>query len=262
MIPKIIHQIWYQGVDAIPRDLVTNSKKIIEFHKTWDYVIWDDNKIKNHFKNNKKILNTYNKLDYLHQKVDFIRYCILYEMGGVYVDMDVTILKSFDKIIDTYNNYECIISDINLNTLESHLLCSNSKCLNNGIIFSQPKSKFMQSLINEIHKNYECVYYDLNKSMCINRTTGPLLFTKMFNRYSNKTNIKVLNWSYFEPCILGDLCDIKDNTVLIHHHNTTWISKFFTWIGYYYFKHKRYVALLFSLIIVMICCWSFRHITN
>ncbi len=223
-------------------------------------MIWDDTKIKEHFKNNKKILNTYNKLIYLHQKVDFIRYCILYEFGGIYMDMDVTILKSFDEIINKYHNYECIISDINLNAMESYLLCLNNRCYNNGIIISKPKSQFMSNLINEIHKNNKCKCYDLNKSMCINRTTGPLLFTRVFNNYANKKNIKVLDWSYFEPCILGDLCDIRDNTILVHHHNASWINGFFTMIGYYYFKYKSLFYLLLIIIFIQVICYCMKCI--
>ena len=60
--PKIIHQIWYQGINKIPKELQNNSHKIINFHKDWNYMIWDDAKIKEHFKNNKKIIDTYNKL--------------------------------------------------------------------------------------------------------------------------------------------------------------------------------------------------------
>ncbi|QKF94066.1 putative glycosyltransferase sugar-binding protein containing DXd motif [Fadolivirus algeromassiliense] len=258
--PKIIHQIWFQGIDLIPQELLINSKKIFDYHPSYQYIVWDDDKINQYFKDNDKILKTYNKLKHLHQKVDFIRYCLLYELGGIYVDMDVTILQSFDDIINKYNEYECIISTINLNTLESYGLCFNKICLNNGVIISKPKSEFLLNLINSIHDNTKCKYYDLNKSICINRTTGPLLFTKVFNNYHNKQKIKVLDWSYFEPCILGDLCDIKNNTILIHHHNTTWINKFFTTIGYYYFKYRIFVYLLLIIIVIQMTYYFISYI--
>ena len=259
-IPKVIHQIWYQGKNVISKKMQDDSNKIKNIHPDWKYMIWDDDTIKQYFNNNKNILDTYNKLEHLHQKVDFIRYCILYEIGGIYVDMDVTILKPFDEIVELYGDYECILSDINLNMIESYALCNNKKCINNGIIISQPKSNFMLDLINTIHKNNTCLYYDLNKSMCINRVTGPLLFTKIYNNYKDKQKIKILNWSYFEPCILNDLCDIKDNTILIHHHNTTWINQIFTMAGYYYFKYKLVFYLLLIIILMKLIHYIISYI--
>ena len=260
MIPKIIHQIWYQGKDKIPTDLQKDSDEIIKIHPKWKYIIWDDDLIKKYFKNNTKILSTYNKLEHLHQKVDYMKYCILHELGGVYVDMDVTILKSFDEIVKQYDNYECILSNININIMENYILCRNKECINNGIIISQPKSNFMFNLINEIHKNYNCQYSDLNKSMCINRTTGPLLFTKIYNNYENKSKIKILDWSYFEPCVLDDICDVKENTILIHRHNTTWINKIFTTIGYYYFKYKILICLILIIILIKFIHYTIDYI--
>ena len=121
MFPKTIHQIWYQGKDKIPEKLKKNSELLKSFHINWNYIIWDDKKIKRYFKNNMKILSTYNNLEYLHQKVDFIRYCILYELGGVYVDMDVTTLKSMDTLLEQYNEYESLVSNIRLSTFDSYI---------------------------------------------------------------------------------------------------------------------------------------------
>jgi inositol phosphorylceramide mannosyltransferase catalytic subunit len=238
MFPKIIHQIWYQGRDKIPEKLSKNAELLRSFHPEWKYILWDDKMIKKFFKNNEKILTTYNNLEYLHQKVDFIRYCILYEIGGVYVDMDVTTLKSMDQLLDEYFEYECLVSNIRLNVFESYIFSKHKECINNGVIVCKAKSNYMLNLINSIHRDNKCRRFE-NKSMCINRTTGPYLFTKIYNQYEFKDNIKVLDWSYFEPCLLGDICEVKDNTILIHHHDATWISGMFTKIAYGYLKHKN-----------------------
>jgi mannosyltransferase OCH1-like enzyme len=256
MCSKIIHQIWYQGADQIPSNLKANSINIIKYHPDWQYIIWDDSKIQNYFGAN--ILGVYYRLEHLHQKVDFIRYCILYELGGVYIDMDVTILKPLDEIVDKYQDSEAIISNLNLDPVESYLLTSHKEFLNNGVICCpRPKSGFMLSLINHISKNYQCKFYDLNKSICINRTTGPRLFTQLFNQYPNKANITVLDWSFFEPCLVKDLCDIKENTILIHHHDNTWVHSFFTWLGYYYAKYK---LLLIILVVISAVYWLSKKI--
>ena len=239
MFPKIIHQIWYQGIDKIPANLIKNCELLKSFHPQWKYIIWDDEKIKSHFEKNEKIISTYTNLEYLHQKVDFIRYCILYEIGGVYVDMDVTTLKSMDALLNEYNEYECLVSNIRLSTFESYIFIKHKECINNGVIVCKPNSNFMLNLINNIHIDNKCRLFE-HRSMCINRTTGPYLFTKIYNEYENKDNIMVLDWSYFEPCLLGDLCEVKENTILIHHHDATWINSVFTKIAYGYLKHTSF----------------------
>jgi mannosyltransferase OCH1-like enzyme len=246
--PKIIHQIWYQGVDQIPSKLQKNSMDIINFHPGWQYMIWDNTKIENFFQ--LPILKIYRRLKYLHQKVDFIRYCILYEFGGAYLDMDITILKPLDDIMEQYKDYEAILSTINISSVESYILTLHKEFLNNGVIISKPKSGFMLSLIDYISHNYNCGLLDINRSLCINWTTGPAVFTKLYNIYPEKNRIKVLHWSFFEPCIVKGLCDIRENTILVHHHDNTWVHTFFTSFGYYYLKYKLVFAVVLFITIV------------
>ncbi len=252
MFPKIIHQIWYQGIDKVPHDLQENSIKIKQIHPTWQYILWDDTLIREKFIDKQGIIDTYNILPYLHNKVDFIRYCILHEFGGVYMDMDITILKTFDDIIEENKLYECILSDLRLNKFESLIICGAKKCINNGIIISKPKSEFMLSLVDGIKLNNIRKWYDFTDSLYVNRITGPEFISKKYINYKNTDNIKLLDWSYFEPCLLGDLCEIKDNTITIHHHNTTWINKYITTVFYYFFKYKP-----ISYIILCILCLFF-----
>jgi mannosyltransferase OCH1-like enzyme len=255
VVPKIIHQIWYQGQDLIPRDLKKKSEKIKKKHPTWQYILWDNDRIQTYFKSDKVILDTYNKLEFLHQKVDFIRYCIIYNFGGVYLDMDITILKPIDNVINKihHNNsnqpdIECTLSYLKLNSIESYICCGYSKCINNAVIIANPQSNFINTLINEIIQNKGLgKWYEPTDSFRINRTTGPMMVTKMYNMYlqkKQKKRVNILHWSYFEPCTLGDLCDIKSNTVAIHHHHTTWISKNITNLVYYYFKYKTTIVVM------------------
>jgi hypothetical protein len=249
MIPKIIHQIWYQGINKLPPDPKNKSTIIQKNHPNWEYILWDNTKIQKVFKNNTKILNIYNNLSYLHQKIDFIKYCILYEYGGVYLDTDITLLKPFDDILTKYQNYDCILSNLNLNKIKSYIFCFNKQCINNGVILSQKNSKFMLYLINNINQNHTCKFYDLNSSMCINRLTGPGLVSTSYNNYPNKDIIKILDYSYFEPCILKDLCDIKSNTITVHHHATTWINPQLTNMIYYILKYELVLCVLLFIIV-------------
>ncbi len=87
-IPKIIHQIWI-GPNKQP-DIWINTWRIdyINKYKNYEYMLWNNENIKN-------ILNKYPKFEEMINteieycgKADMLRYLILYEYGGIYIDAD------------------------------------------------------------------------------------------------------------------------------------------------------------------------------
>ena len=262
MFPQIIHQIWLQGKDKIPDKYSKMVKSVKETNPTFKHIIWDDTKIKDYFKSKPEILTIYNKFPYLHQKVDFIRYCILYQLGGIYLDMDITVIKSFTSLFDTYKEYECIISTINIDQMDSYIMCQNKQCINNGIIIAKPKSPFIKSVIDEVTMYPDCSWYDLTTSMCVNNTTGPVMFSRMYEKYNleNPNKLKLLDPSYLEPCLLDDMCNIKDNTYTIHHHSVTWMHPLIATTLYYYLQYHTLIRAILLIILIQIIYYIFNYI--
>lgn len=107
MIPKIIHLCWLSG-DAFPADIV----KCLETWKIYlkDYEIWlwgkkpQDclglNVIEQHFDLDSTI---WTKQAFEAKKyafaADYIRLYALYNFGGIYLDADVLVYKSFDELL-------------------------------------------------------------------------------------------------------------------------------------------------------------------
>jgi mannosyltransferase OCH1-like enzyme len=87
---KIIHPLVQKKIDFL--------KKI---NNNYTYYLYDDNDMDNfvndHFKG--EIAECYNKLNIIVAKVDLWRYLILYKYGGVYLDMDSSIEKPLDELI-------------------------------------------------------------------------------------------------------------------------------------------------------------------
>lgn len=96
MIPKIIHYCWFGG-NPIPE----NAKKCIDSWKQYcdDFVIirWDES----NFDIN---INEYVKEAYKEKKwafvSDYVRLHVLKEMGGIYLDTDVEVLRSLEPLLD------------------------------------------------------------------------------------------------------------------------------------------------------------------
>ena len=259
MYPLIIHQIWLQGIDKIPEKYSSNIALLKKFHHSWEYKIWDENSIKTQLGTNPEWITTYNNLKLLHQKVDYARYVILYVFGGVYIDMDVIAEKPLDSLFEKYPNYEVILSKLNSNCLESFITCGYKECINNGIIISVPNAFFMLQLINTIKNNYSCKYGETDIA-CINRTTGPKFITKIYNdKDTNKDKIKLLHFSYLEPCFVN-YCDIQPNTYMVHTHDITWFPEWVKILVYIYAMLRQNIYTILGVIFLLIALFLINKI--
>ena len=94
---------------------------------------------------------------------------------------------------------------------------------NNGVILAvKKKSLFMKNLMENCPINSN--NFLKLKFFEIMNTTGPTKFTNIVIETNKECNkIKILDWPYFEPC-LKNLCDIKNNTIVVHKHQNTWIN--------------------------------------
>lgn len=260
-IPLIIHQVWLQGKELIPEKFKPNVEKIKEKHPSpkWKYIIWDEKSFLEDFKGEKynKYIEKYNKFVYLHQKVDFLKICVLTKYGGIFLDIDNEILKSLDELINKNNNYDLIISMVNSNSFENYLICNNTKgCANNGNIIAKKNAPILNYMLDNFNEK-ECSSLSL-KVFCISNTTGPTIFNKLVNQYINdnkdyKSKVLFLENYYLEPCVFNK-CEINENTIVVHKHELSWINGFFKFIIHYYINNK---ILFFLTLIVMLVTISY-----
>lgn len=92
-IPKIIHQIYenYSGPSVL---LLQLGKTWKEHHPDWEYRFWNKESIDNFMKKYyPELIPIYNVFRYPVQRWDAIRYLILYQIGGLYVDLDYEYLE-------------------------------------------------------------------------------------------------------------------------------------------------------------------------
>ncbi len=96
MIPKIIHLCWLSG-DPYPAKIARCLKTWEQHLPDYEVVLWDTNR----FDLNSSIWvkQAFEKKKYAFA-ADYIRFFALYHMGGIYLDSDVEVLKSFDDLLD------------------------------------------------------------------------------------------------------------------------------------------------------------------
>ena len=95
LIPKILHQTWNDYF--IPKPAVPFVKSIIRQHPNWQYWFWTQADIQCYIKQkHPEFTSLYNDYDAMIYKTDVMRYFLLYDYGGFYLDLDVEALKPLD----------------------------------------------------------------------------------------------------------------------------------------------------------------------
>jgi mannosyltransferase OCH1-like enzyme len=100
-IPKVIYQTW-KTKNLHP--VIENIKRDIQnINPSYKMELFDDDDMDMWIKNNceASVCEAYNKLHVGAAKADLWRYLILYQNGGVYLDMDSIIYKSLDDLIQS-----------------------------------------------------------------------------------------------------------------------------------------------------------------
>ena len=96
MIPKIIHLCWLSG-DPYPAKIAKCLDTWKKHLPDYEVMLWDTNR----FDLNSSIWvrQAFEKKKYAFA-ADYIRFYALYHYGGIYLDSDVEVLKSFDDLLD------------------------------------------------------------------------------------------------------------------------------------------------------------------
>jgi hypothetical protein len=101
MINKVIHQIWI-GEYKIPKRETSLFKDVMDKHPEYEYHLWTDNNLPYIRKDLHQMYQTmYDRKDYVFC-ADMIRWLVVYEYGGWYLDIDWECIKSLNEY-DTGN---------------------------------------------------------------------------------------------------------------------------------------------------------------
>ena len=214
--PKIIHFIWVNfkneldSKPIIPKKYLENLENIKKINSNYEIKIWNgydcDKFIRKYFPNK---VDIYWKLPYPIQRCDYIRFFILYMYGGIYSDMDRFSVKSYDLILDQYNNYDIILAQLPLLNL-----------INNDIIISKPFNNFILKCINHI-----TIYNFNNYFIDVCASTGPIFLMKMYYQYNGLSKIKLLS-NELNPCSWCS-CDVHNMDKIISYSSldNNWMEK-------------------------------------
>ena len=166
--------------------------------------------------NSIKGIQAFKKTINLGAKSDILRYEILYQHGGLYVDTDFECIKKLEELHFLLNFYT-----------GTHIYKNIE--VPNGLIACSPKHEIIRQCIINLSNDYSS--QDINKIM---GDTGPYYFTKHFTNFATKNHerIAVLPSSYFYPfpntsrylSINDRYKYIRPESYAIHHWEVKWLN--------------------------------------
>ena len=136
LVPRILHQTWRDDQN-IPSDWQKASNSCRSYHSNYEYRLWTDTTARQLIEQEfPSLLSTYDSYPYDIQRADVIRLVVLYVYGGIYLDLDIVCLKSFDFL----RQYEFVLPR------------TMPVGLSNDFILATPKHPFLYQILTDLPK--------------------------------------------------------------------------------------------------------------
>lgn len=198
LIPRKIFQLTADK-NNINDAFKKNINYIKKMNPGWKYTLYDDDDIVEYIKKyfHPYVLDTYNRINYKYgaARSDFFRYLLMYQEGGVYLDLKSGSIIPFDFIIKPNDEY-----------LLAHWSTVPSKgSLVNALgefqqwhIICRPKHPFLAEVIKNVIKNiheYDLQLHGVGKPGVL-EVTGPIAYTKAIIPLLGKNKYRLFETNY------------------------------------------------------------------
>lgn len=194
-IPKIIHYIWVgpQPMSKLAQKCITSWKQYLP---EYEFRFWNEE--------NSPMGHHYVQEMYAQGKwafvSDYIRFWALEKYGGIYLDTDTEVLKSFDDLL----HHNAFVGETKDGTTAT------------GVIGATPQHSVIRAMLE---------VYDNNDTYST-KNTSPRIVTSVLNA-GNYPDVAVYDYRYFNPCDDGERC-MQDKLSLAYARNH-WAE---SWVPY------------------------------
>lgn len=234
MIPKVIHLCWLSG-DPYPTKISRCLSTWKKYLPDYEVMLWDTKRFD--LETSIWVKQAFEKKKYAFA-ADYIRFYALYYYGGIYLDSDVEVLKSFDDLLD----------------LPYFMGAEKAQTPEAAIIGAEKGCDWIKACLD---------YYKdrpfINDDGSLNIKTVPDIMISQIKQIKpirvlslkDSLNIRQLNMekevlefhdAFFSPKIFDSReVEITPYTYAIHHYQNSWFSPK---AKFYYRLRARFVKLL------------------
>lgn len=228
-IPKILHLTWKSK--ELPPAFHALVQKMVALHPDWQIRLWTDDEMMAFVKEHGAPHQFQKYSDYIKtiQCCDYFRVFVLYVLGGVYLDLDIDLERSFDELPGYVNSFfpcEKVMSAAALATHRNR----DAVRIGNYAMGAVPAHPFFKVLLDRLQsaKSSE------EGAAWILETTGPGLLSTVYHDYVKAAKnvgegAVTLLWPDLATTARTCRCDSSDGTVSCrvgnfgtHLHAGTW----------------------------------------
>ena len=231
MIPKKIHYCWLSGDEFPPliqKCIATWKDKLPDY----EFILWDSNKF--NLDSNKYTKQAFEEKKYAFA-ADYIRLFALYHHGGIYLDTDIEVLKSFDGLLH----------------LPYFIGTEGNEIIEAGVFGAEKGTDWVDDCL----RFYDNKPFDKNKVNTLPRVMMKQIQEKKSIKelnndilpkdvsYTNDNQLYMFPKDYF--CAKNHSTGIiekTNNTFCIHHFAMSWITKEIIFLS----NFKKYLMRVFG----------------
>lgn len=207
LIPKKIHHVWIGG--GLPKIYQRFIDSWKHYHPDWEFRLWGDKDANVLLKGNRAYETSINN----GMKSDLLRYQVLYNEGGVYIDTDFECLKPIDDLM-----YLKFFTGLSYDSLLVYYI---------GLIGSVPQHPIMKYCMKEARE------YVGHNGMVVMDATGNYHFTRSFLKGVKEDEDRVVAFppDFFYPLPNNQRGHNEPNIFIrpcsyaIHHWAVSWIPQ-------------------------------------
>lgn len=185
-IPPLIHFIWLGS--PIPKEFHSVMKTWRRCHPGWEIKIWDEKGVENFPWSNGYIKWLYGDAKTWGEKSDILRYEILFQFGGIYSDLDMICLKSFNDLISHKIEF---FGGQETNTSEDS--AGKIVYLSNALIGSAKNHPVIKFCLDHL------ISQDESPKATVMERTGPFLLSRACAEFLSDEKVLLLPCSYLYP---------------------------------------------------------------
>lgn len=205
-IPKIIHYCWFGGKDLpeLEKKCMKTWKKILP---DYTFMFWNEHTFDINSVEWTKSAYKAHKYAFV---ADYVRLWALYKYGGVYLDTDIKMIKSFNDLLG-YNGFMCFIdmdgSELSMGTI--------------GIV---PEHKLISEMMSFYDKEFTNDFiYDLNSNTKMMADFFVNHGLKLGGGRQVLGDIEIFPRTYFCPMDYFSNWDLTKDTYCIHLFSGSWL---------------------------------------
>ena len=197
MIPRILHRIWLD--EPVPEQFEAFWDRFAELHPDWELRTWSDSNQLSWL----RLPEVFERQTTHAGRSDVLRYELLYQFGGVYVDTDVEPLRPFDELLDgaPFAGWE-----------DARMICPT-------VMGGEAKHPALGDLIQNLPR-----WEMKHRGSPPNLATGPWFLTR---RWRFRDDVRLLEPAAFYPVHWSEKAKLGGSYPLasfaVHHWNAGWL---------------------------------------